>query len=141
MLRFVKFQKTHMIDLTNKSVEEINGLIQKYAPLLELTKNKKEIPYLAYVLDIAIKHIETNHNEKHKDQKAWAATIVRSQYLDGKIKRESEITQIIDEFFQYIEDELERYLSNMVGTDLEAGFAHQFMEKKNRQPKIADFHL
>jgi hypothetical protein len=123
-----------MIDLTNKSVDEINELIQKYAPLLELTKNKKEIPYLAYVLDVAIKYIETNHKEKHKDQRAWAATIVRWQYLDGKIKNESDIAETIDEFFQYIKDELQTYVSNMVAAsqyDLEAGFVHQFIQKKN----------
>jgi hypothetical protein len=123
-----------MIDLTNKTVDEINGLIQKYAPLLELIKNKKEIPYLAYVLDFAIKHIETNHNEKHKDQKAWAATIVRWQYLDGYIKNESDITQTIDEFFQYVKDEFQTYAGNMVAVsphDLETGFAFQFVHKKN----------
>jgi len=123
-----------MIDLTNKNVDEINGLIQKYAPLLELTKNKKEIPYLAYVLDVAIKYIEENHKEKHKDQKTWAATIVRSQYLDGKIRKESDIVETIDEFFQYIKDELQTYIGNMIPAsqyDLEAGFAHQFISKKN----------
>lgn len=123
-----------MIDLTNKTVDEINGLIQKYAPLLELTKNKKEIPYLAYVLDIAIKYIEEKHKEKHKDQKAWAATIVRWQYLDGKIKNEFDITQTIDEFFQYLKDEFQTYAGNMVAAsphDLETGFAFQFIHKKN----------
>lgn len=123
-----------MIDLTNKTIDEINGLIQKYAPLLELTKNKKEISYLAYVLDVAIKYIEANHKEKHKDQKAWAATIVRWQYLDGYIKKESDIIETIDEFFQYVNDEFQAYAGNMVAVsphDLETGFAFQFVLKKN----------
>jgi len=134
MLKFARLQKTHMIDLTNKTVDEINGLIQKYAPLMELIKNKKEIPYLAYVIDVAIKHIETNHKEAHIDQKSWAATIVKWQYLDGKIKKESDITQTIDEFFQYIKDELQTFIGNMIPAsqyDLEAAFAHQFIHKKN----------
>lgn len=123
-----------MIDLTNKTVDEINGLIQKYAPLLELTKNKKEIPYLAYVLDIAIKYIEEKHKEAHIDQRAWAATIIRRQYLDGKIKKESDITETIDDFFQYIKDEFQAYVGDMIPAsqyDLEAGFVHLFIMKKN----------
>lgn len=123
-----------MIDLTNKTSDEINGLIQKYAPLLELVKNKKEIPYLAYVLDVAIKYIGTNHKEAHVDQKSWAATIIKWQFEKGKIEKESDITETIDEFFQYIKDELQTYIGNMVAAsqyDLEAGFAFQFVERKN----------
>lgn len=125
-----------MIDLTNKSVEEINGLIQEYAPLLELTKYRKDIPYLAYVIDIAIKHIETKHKEADVDQKAWAVCAVRWQYLNGKILNDSDITSTIDEFFQYVKDELISFTSNMIAVsqyDLEAAFVHHFLHKKNRQ--------
>lgn len=122
-----------MIDLTNKTVDEINGLIQKYASVLELVKNKKEIPYLAYVLDTAIKYIEENYKEKHKDQKAWAATIIKWMYSDGYIKSESDIYVIISEFFQYVKDEFQTYAGNMIAAsqyDLETGFAFQFVLKK-----------
>lgn len=126
-----------MIDLiNNKTVEEINGLIQKYVPLLELTKNKKDIPNLAYVIDVAIKHIQANHKEAHVDQKSWAVCVVRWQYLDSKINNELDITNTIDEFFQYIIDEFQNFTHNTISIssyDLEAAFAFHFINKKNRQ--------
>ena len=39
-----------MIDLTNKNVDEINALIQKYASVLELLKPQYQ-PYMAFIID------------------------------------------------------------------------------------------
>lgn len=126
-----------MTDLiNNKSAGEINELIQKYVPVLELTKNKNDIPYLAYIIDVAVKHIQINHKEVNIDQKSWAVCAVRWQYLNGKILNDSDITSTIDEFFQYVKDELISFTSNMIAVsqyDLEAAFVHSFLHKKNRQ--------
>jgi hypothetical protein len=123
-----------MIDLTNKSVDEINGLIQKYAQVLETVLHKEQ-PYLAYIIDIAINHIEANHKNVNSDRKAWAVVAVRYRNKSGKIKKESDIIETIDEFLKYIEDEFQSYAGMMIPVsqhDLEAGFLHQFLIKKNR---------
>ena len=46
-----------MIDLTNRTVDEINALIQKYASVLELLKPQHQ-PYLAVVIDVGVEYVK-----------------------------------------------------------------------------------
>ena len=73
-----------MIDLTSKSVDEINELIQKYIGVLELIKDKKHIPYLAVVISVGIKHIKENYDDLILDWKAWSIINLKHKYLNNK---------------------------------------------------------
>lgn len=119
------------IDLTNKSVDEINGLIQKYASVLELLKPQDQ-PYFAYIVDIAIKHIETSHKNLTADWKAWSVFVLKKQY--DKIKNESDINKIIDDFIEYWNREYKEYCNNLgmftTEYDRDRGFVYKYIEKK-----------
>jgi hypothetical protein len=54
-----------MTDLTNRSVEQVNVLIQKYGQLLEVAdaRKKEDIPVLAIIFDVGINHINANHKD------------------------------------------------------------------------------
>jgi hypothetical protein len=122
-----------MIDLTNKSVDEINGLIQKYAQVLETVPHKEQ-PYFAYIMDIAVNHIETNHKNLNSDWKAWSTFVLRK--LHGKIKTESDIKKIIDDFVEYQKNEYRKYCDDLVISlndyDKDRGFVYKYIWKKNR---------
>jgi hypothetical protein len=120
-----------MIDLTNKTVDEINGLIQKYASVLELLKPQDQ-PYFAYIMDIAVNYIETNYKDLNSDWKAWSTFVLRKLY--DKIKTESDIKKIIDDFVEYWRKEYEEYCNNLgmhaTEYDRDRGFVYNYMEKK-----------
>ncbi len=119
------------IDLTNKSVDEINGLIQKYASVLELLKPQDQ-PYFAYIVDIAIKHIETSHKNLTADWKAWSVFVLKKQHI--KIKNESDINKIIDDFIEYWKKEYKEYCDSLgvfaTEYDRDRGFVYKYIEKK-----------
>lgn len=125
-----------MIDLTNKKVEELNVLIQKYKPVLELAKSEKDIPYLAHIIDISIKYINQNHNNLSVDWKAWAVYIIKRLYLNGKLENESDISKIIDGFIEFKKTDYERYCEDIVAAteyDRDCGFVFRY------ETKIGDY--
>lgn len=125
-----------MIDLTNKSIDEINGLIQKYASVLELIHQREQIPYLAYIIDIAVNHIKEKHNYLSIDWKAWSVVVIKKLFLDKKINNESDIIKSIDDFIEYQKNEYQNYLNDLAmftsEYDRDLGFVWGYVCKKNR---------
>lgn len=125
-----------MIDLTNKiasmSVEEIQNLLTKYKPVLELSK-KKDLSKLAYIFDIACKYIIEKHNNLNIDFKVWSV-IILYDYFDN-IKTESDIENNIDKFINYYNENYKTYINNLdvVASiyDRDAGFVQEY-EFKNK---------
>jgi hypothetical protein len=102
-----------MIDLTNKTVEEVNILIQKYASLLEVIEQKQYIPQFAVTFDIAVNYVNRQYNDANSSWKAWAIVVIKK--LFDKINNESDIYRIIDEFYVYINSEaFQSYLNSIV---------------------------
>jgi len=123
-----------MIDLTNKSVEQINELIQKYTPVLELFIEKEEhIPYLAYIIDLGVNHIKTKHNNLTVDWKSWTVFIIEKKYFDNKIRVESDIITIIDNFVEFFNKEYQKYIDDLgmfaSEYDRDRGFIYMFLRK------------
>lgn len=119
--------------LIKEDVETLQAIINKFAPILQLTKHQKDIPYLAYIINACVEHIHNNHADQHKDRKSWAIVIIKDMYLAGKLKKEIDISKIIDEFIKHIEDEFQTYANNHIAIsqyDLEVGFVYQFIKKK-----------
>jgi hypothetical protein len=125
-----------MIDLTNKNVDEINGLIQKYIPILELIKEREQIPYIAYVLEYAVNYIKSKYLDLNKDWKTWTILVIKNQYLNDKIQSESDIELIADEFIEYWKQEHQNYVDDLAlwrsEVDRDSNFVHMYIDNKNR---------
>jgi len=134
MLKFAKLRNKHMIDLTNRTVEEINGLIQKYTPLLELfVRQQNHIPYLAVVIDVGINHLKTNYDKMTIDWKSWIMVLLKEEYLRKLIKSEVDIPKEIDEFIIYHNENYENYVKDTVAAseyDRDRGFIYTYLNKK-----------
>jgi uncharacterized Ntn-hydrolase superfamily protein len=121
-----------MIDLTNKTVDEINTYITKYAKALEIFRPEAQ-PYMAYMINITVDYL----NEKYKDLtanwKTWVVVLVKRHF--DTIKTEEDIKKIIDKFFVYYNDEYQKYCENFICAtewDRDNGFLHQYLNKKSR---------
>ena len=103
-----------MIDLTNRTINP-HLLLQKFAPVLETIKNKEAHVQVAYVLDVAVKHIQRNHPQIESDWKTWCTVAIKDILLEHplKINNEKDIEEIIDAFMKYYEENYESYLNNI----------------------------
>lgn len=114
-----------MIDLTNKNVDEINSLILKYGKILELVK-PQEIPYLAYIIDVAIKYIDEKYINLNKNLKVSIVVILKKMLT--KIVSESDIKMIVDEFIKYYNNEYIEFSEDSTSDD-EAEKEYCFLSK------------
>lgn len=128
-----------MTDLINKVdkiiKEDVNSLqiiVDKFFIVLQNTLPEKEIPYLAYVINVGVNHINQNHKDLSPDWKTWAIVIIRKQYLKGKLKKDSDIIKIIDEFVIFWKTDYEKYCKNIIATteyDRDRGFVFRYEKK------------
>jgi len=131
-----------MTDLINKvdriindDINSIQILITKFTSVLQETKIEKNIPYLAYIIDASINHINNNHKDLSKDLKTWSVLVVKNLFLDGKIINDEDIPNIIDDFIGYYTAEYEKYSEDIIsGTefDRDNGFMFRYIRNKKR---------
>jgi len=122
-----------MTDLTNKSIEEVNILIQKYAQLLDVSDAKKQddIPVLAIIFEIGINYINTNHKDLPKDWKAWSMVVVKNWYYKGKIRTNEDIQKTIDKFIDFWKSEYKKYCEDIISASdyyKDKGFTYKFIK-------------
>lgn len=123
-----------MIDLTNKSVEDVNLLIQKYTPVLQVSnvKTNTDAQMLAIVIDEGIKYIKDNYNEISTDLKTWCILVLKHKI--SKIKTDIDIKKIIDVFITYWNNEYQSYCDDLglsaSDFDRDYGFIQTFIHKK-----------
>lgn len=130
-----------MIDLTNKidkiikdDINSIQTLVNKYSSVLQETKIEKNIPYLAYIIDMCINHINNNHKDLSKDWKVWSVIVVKRLFLAGKIKKETDVINIINDFIGFYKQEYENYCEDIIAAtefDRDNGFIFRYIEIKN----------
>ena len=103
-----------MIDISNKTIDELNVLIGKYAAALEqIPKNERDsIPYLAVIIDIAVPYIKEKYPELNQDVKAWAIYVLK--LLLRYLKNDADIKRVVDEFITYYQAEYINYGSDIV---------------------------
>lgn len=131
-----------MTDLINKidkiikdDINSIQVLVTKYRPVLQETRVEKNIPYLAYIIDASINHINAKHKKLSKDWKAWSVIVIKNLFLDGKIKKEKDIPNIIDDFVGYYTGEYEKYCEDIISAtefDRDNGFMFKYIRLKKR---------
>lgn len=123
-----------MIDLTNKSVEDVNLLIQKYAAVLEVSKVKtiNDAQILVIVIDEGVKYVNDKYNEISTDLKTWCILVLKHKI--SKIKTDTDVKKIIDKFIQYWNTEYQNYCNDLGMSasdfDRDYGFIQTFMHKK-----------
>ena len=131
-----------MTDLINKvdkiikdDVDSIKVLVTKFTSVLQETKIEKNIPYLAYVINVSINHINVKHKKLSKDWKAWSVIVVKNLFLKGKIIKEDDILNVIDDFVEYYTAEYNDYCEKIIAAtehDRDCGFVFKYENKKNR---------
>ena len=141
-MKSARFQRTHMTGLTNKidkllkeDVSSVQAVVDKYIPILQLIKPESQIPYYAFILDACVTHLNEHHNNISADWKSWSVVVIKYFYEHNKIKKESEIPPIIDEFLKYKEGEYQKYCDNIVSAteyDRDRGFMYAFIKKKSK---------
>jgi hypothetical protein len=129
-----------MTDLINKIDKQIKNdnnsiqiLVDKFSVLLEETKDKKNQLYLAYIIDFCVNNINENHKNLSKDWKAWSVVVVKNLYLEGKIKKEIDISNIINDFIEYYFLEYENYYNDVISVtkyDRDYSFVSKYINKK-----------
>jgi hypothetical protein len=110
MQTFAGLQIKHMIDLTNRTVEEVNELIKKYSEVLMFI-NPQEQPYMAIVIDSGIKHIQENYKDLPVDWKAWSIVYLKHKYLGHGLKKQSDIPKMLDAFIKHYNENYEKFVS------------------------------
>lgn len=103
-----------MIDLTSKTIDEINAHIQKYAQALELIKQPDQ-PYMAYIIHVAVTYLKSQHNDLNKDWKSWTVVALKNSYR--KINNDADILKIIDQFIEYYKTNYEKYIKDLIWHD------------------------
>ena len=125
-----------MIDLTSKTPEELNTLIQKYLPVLQQIKVSPVLyPQLAYIFDVATKYILEKHNELTPEWKTWTMFVLKELFTKSKIRSDLDVTNIIEDFVNEYNLNYESYCSYMVSAsdyDQQRGFVHSYILKKGR---------
>lgn len=113
-----------MIDLINKSVDEINALIQKYASVLELIKPQYQ-PHMAVIIDWGISHINNMHNNLSVEWKAWTMVYLKRKFFKNEIHNESDVIASIDVFIKYYHDNYVNYIHQlgMIGDDFDKNYS------------------
>lgn len=129
-----------MTDLINKidkiikdDIQSIQDIATKYKDILEIIPDQKQVPYLAYIINICVEHINEFHDKRDADKKAWAVIVIKNLFTANTIKKESDILKTIDEFLEYVDDEFPAYANKHVAVsqyDLELGFVYGFVKKK-----------
>jgi len=121
-----------MLDITNRTIDDVNLLIQKYNSVLEVIKYKERIPYIAVIIDIAIKYINEKYTELTNDIKAWTIHILNE--LCEIINNENDVKEIINEFVNYYKLEYQKHIDSIVmftnDYDRDWAFMYTFIKKE-----------
>ena len=125
-----------MIDLTSKTPEELNILIQKYLVVLQqINAIPEQYLQLAYIFDIATKYLIVQHKDLDNTWKTWTMVVLKDLSMKNKINNEKDITDIIEDFINHYDLNYESYCSYMISAsdyDKEKGFVHSYVIKKGK---------
>lgn len=107
-----------MIDISDKTEEELNALIQKYASVLQLVKDKRQVAHFAVILDYATTYMNENHQDLSGYWKTWVIVVIRNLYKS--IDSKEDINKIIDEFIEYYKTHYQSFLDDMILKNIES---------------------
>lgn len=116
-----------MIDLSNKTNEDINAIIQKYQKIVEVIymKYPNEFPYLITAIDLGVNYVNTKYNEIDPLWKTMCMLLIKIKYRD--VNSETDINNIIDEFITHITNEYTQYSAAIELSASEYDLCYQFV--------------
>lgn len=115
--------------LNNKTIDEVNILIQKYALVLELIKQQDLVPYLAVILEISVNHIKQNHNYLPITWKTFAVIYIKNKFLFGEINNNDDVIKLIDYFVESYNKDYNGYVNNLGNYATEFDKDYEFVNK------------
>lgn len=117
-----------MIDLTSKTKEEIDALIQKYFSILGFVPEQNRSAF-AYAIDVSYNYLKSKELMT-TDWKTWAVVVVKYKFND--LKNDSDIIKLIDDFIEYYDVEYFNYCENTVACsefDRDCAFTRAYIKK------------
>lgn len=129
-----------MTDLINKVDEliknkdkSINEIIKKFSPVLDKVKYKENIPYLSYIIYLGVNYINNNKIKLSIEWKAWSIVVLKHLFIKGKILKEDDIVNIINDFIGYYKQDYENYCEDIIAAtefDRDYGFVLKYINQK-----------
>lgn len=129
-----------MIDLINRvdewiktDINAVQEIVNKYGSVLHDLFPEKNIPYVAVIIDSCVHHLNNKHKNLDADWKSWSVILIKKMFEENKLKKESDIHLIIDEFLEYKEVEYKKYCENVVSIndyERDRRFFYKFYRKK-----------
>lgn len=113
-----------MIDLTNKSVDEINSFIQRYAHALEIIPPAEQ-PVMAYIINVGMIHLTNVHSEINGEVKACAIVVLRK--LQNILNEDDDIRNMIDDFIEFYNDKFKSFVHELYPQSSADGMIYEFM--------------
>jgi hypothetical protein len=114
---FAGYKKNFMNELTKKvqemPVEMMRALLMKYSPLLDVINEHNQHQYLVYVFETAMGYIEKKHAALSIDRKSWVFVCLKYFQLKGLLKKDQDIFDCIDDFFDFYEKNHPAYLNDI----------------------------
>ena len=89
-----------MIDLTNKTQEELHTLYNELLNVHDFFNDKNNLAFHLYPIQIAVNYIKEKYNDIDVDWKAFSTLVI--MHLFHEIKTEEDVKIIIDDFIIYI---------------------------------------
>jgi len=129
-----------MIDLITRvdkwiktDINSVQEIVNKYTSILEGTLPEKNIPYLAVIIDICVLYLNGSHGETNQDWKSWSTLLIKKLFETGKLKKESDIPNIVDEFLDFKEKNYQNYCDDIISVsdyEKDRGFMYRFYQVK-----------
>lgn len=123
-----------MTDLTNRSVEEVNGLLQKYNQILSVAelKSLEDAQLFAIMVEISVNYIREKYGELSQDLKTWCVVVVKN--LRSTIKTEEDVKKCVDDFITYHYKNHAKYVDSLgcfaTEYDRDTGFVRDYIKTK-----------
>jgi hypothetical protein len=117
------------------SEDTINGLLKKFAPIIDVLSVKENPKEISYVADVCINHIALNHNDITSDVSSWGVVVVRRLYNTKVIEYENQIGIELDAFFKYTHDHILSFMADDIAWsvsqyDAEVVFVDMYLSKR-----------
>jgi len=131
-----------MTDLINKvqnlNVETVQALYHKYGVVLQEIPNRTEnnLPYYAYIINVAYNYIDEKHKEETADWKAWCVVLIKRLFEADKLTSKEDVFNHIDQFLAHKKSEYENYVSNIAMYSDEYYRDSPFVEKYIKMPPL-----
>lgn len=116
-----------MIDLINKTNDEINSILNKYQSLYyDLPTKSVEFVNLVYTIHLAFTFLNKD-NKLSLDLKTWSVLLIKRIFKT--INTEDDVINEIDNFLKYYNAEYENYINNIAFFSNEFDRDYSFLTK------------